>query len=107
MSTIKRIRQAVNSNRLRFTEHALIEMENDSLTVKQVRYVLLHGRIFEEQLNEYGRIVYVVRGMVEHDRIEVVCTFALENNLVIITVYRVIPLDEAQEDEEQDYDDDT
>jgi hypothetical protein len=42
MSTAKRIRRLVREEKVELSDHALEEMDNDQLTLEQVRTVLLH-----------------------------------------------------------------
>lgn len=43
VSTAKRIRRLVREEKVELSDHALEEMDNDNLTLEQVRTVLLHG----------------------------------------------------------------
>jgi hypothetical protein len=94
MSTIKRIRRAVHERRVEFSDHALEEMDNDELTVSQVRTVLLHGALFARKSDDPRGVRYVVRGAVNDDDVDVVCRFLDTEMLWIITVYAVKEADD-------------
>ena len=89
MSTIKLIRKAVRERGVRFSDHALEEMDNDDLTLEQVKTVLLHGALHKRQEDDPRGIRYVVRGAADDQDVDVVCRILEGGLLWIITVYVV------------------
>lgn len=86
---IKRIRRAVREDRYQFSSHALEEMDEDSLTEEDIRWVILHGEVVAELIDDPRGIRFVVRGKPRQDDsgVEVVCRFLPSGMLRIITVY--------------------
>ena len=82
---LKRIHEQVHTLAYIMTHHALVEMENDGLTIFDVKQALLTGKIIDRQSNEWK---YVVEGQTLGAEIAVVVTkFTFTGVLVIITVY--------------------
>jgi hypothetical protein len=86
---IKRIRRAVREDRYQFSSHALEEMDEDSLTEEDIRWVILHGAVVAELTDDPRGIRFVVLGKPgqDDDDVEVVCRFLPSGMLRIITVY--------------------
>jgi len=86
--SIKRIRRAIRKGRYEYTLHALEEMDDDDLTDRDVRWVLLNGVIEAELTHDPRGTRFVVRGMLRDlMEVEVVCRFLMSGSLRIITVY--------------------
>jgi hypothetical protein len=75
MSTIRRIRDAVRAGSDRFSDHALDEMDDDSLEETDMRHVLLTGVVRMELTNDPRGVRYVVRGRGRLVEVDVVCRF--------------------------------
>lgn len=98
MSTIKKIRKAVREHGVRFSDHALEEMDNDALTLEHIKTVLLHGALHKRYEDDPRGVRYVVRGAVDDRDVDVVCRILSNDVLWIITVYVVTaPGDEHNE----------
>lgn len=89
MSAIRRIRKAVREGQVEFTDHALEEMDNDYLTLADVRTVLLPGKIRDRLEDDPRGARYVVQSALEGETVDVVCRFLASGLLRIITVYVV------------------
>src|SRR5574341_1279901 len=90
MSISKRIRKAIREGRVEFSEHALIELDNDDLMLGDVRMVLLHGAVHRTELDDPRGTRYIVRGAVRDVDVDIVCRFLTSDILWVITVYVVI-----------------
>ena len=100
MSTIRRIRRAVHAREIEFSNHALEEMDDDELTLADVRTVLLHGALHKRFTDDPRGVRYVVRGTVDARDIDIVCRFLISGVLRIITVYEIG--DQTMENERSD-----
>lgn len=89
MSTIKNVRKAVREQHVTFSDHALEEMDNDDLTLADVRTVLVHGALHKRYDDDPRGLRFVVRGGVDDQDVDVVCRFLTSGVLWIITVYVV------------------
>ena len=87
--TLKRIHEQVHTLAYIMTHHALVEMENDGLTIFDVEQALLTGKITDRQKDRHSdEWKYVVEGQTLGAEIAVVVTkFTFTGVLVIITVY--------------------
>lgn len=88
---LRRIRRAIREGRYEFTTHALEEMDEDDLSLADVRQAVLRGALSAELTDDPRGVRFVVRGEVQ-DRereIEVVCRFLPSGFLRIITVYEL------------------
>lgn len=72
-------------------------MDDDNLSLADVRTVLLHGALHATQDDDPRGTRYIVRGGVNDEDVEVVCRFLSSGILWIITVYLV---SDAGEDDE-------
>jgi hypothetical protein len=86
---IKHIRRAVREDHYQFSSHALEEMDEDSLTEEDIRWVILRGEVVAELTDDPRGIRFVVRGKPPQgdSDVEVVCRFLPSGLLRIITVY--------------------
>src|SRR5262245_45242513 len=97
MSILRRIRKAVRERRASLSDHALEELDDDNLTLADIREVLMNGRVHERLDDDPRGVRYVVSGHVDDQEIEVVCRFLANDILWIITVY-VVDLPESDDD---------
>lgn len=97
MSAIKRIRKSVNDRQVELSDHALEEMDDDDLSLADVRTVLLHGALHITQEDDPRGTRYIVRGGVNDEDVDVVCRFLSSGILWIITVYAVSEAGETDE----------
>src|SRR5690349_9300225 len=97
MSAIKRIRKAVRERRVELSDHAFEEMDNDQLTLADIRDVLLNGSIHRTHENDRRGIQYLVRGTIGDHDVEVVCRFLSSDILRIITVYEVTEAEDTDD----------
>lgn len=97
MSAIKRIRKAVHERQVELSDHALEEMDDDNLSLSDVRTVLLHGVLHTTQEDDPRGTRYIVRGGVNDEDMDVVCRFLSSGILWIITVYVVSEAGETDE----------
>ena len=94
MSTLRRICRAWHEGRVKFSDHALEEMDRDQLALSDVRQALLRGRLHRTYENDPRGPRYVIRGKVNENEVDVVCRFWSLGMLGIITVYVVRETDE-------------
>jgi hypothetical protein len=88
--TLNRIRRTVRSGRYQITDHALEEADDDSLTLDDIRHVLLAGGLAAIYTDDPRGPRYVVRGFVSREQVDVVCRFRSDGTLlIVITVYVV------------------
>jgi hypothetical protein len=97
MSPLRRIRKALRERLVELSDHALEEMDNDHLTLADVRTVLMEGSIHATQEHGPGGVRYVVRGEIDGEDVDVVCRFLASGILLIITVFVVKEVDEDNE----------
>jgi hypothetical protein len=90
VSIIDLIRKAVREGHYEFTDHAIEEMQVDSLFFEEVIDVLLHGDLDSTYTDDPRGPRYVVRGDVARYEVDVVCRLRSNGSvLIIITVYIV------------------
>jgi hypothetical protein len=89
MSIARRIRKAIRERRAAVSDHALEEIDDDSLTLADVRSVLSNGVLRERREDDPRGTRYVIRGVVDNQEVEVVCRFLASDILWVITVYVV------------------
>ena|SRR5688572_11757691 len=97
MSALKRIRKALRERRVELSDHALEEMDNDNLTLSDVRLVLAGGSIHATQEDDPRGPRYVVRDQIDGEDVDVVCRFLASGILLVITVFIVKEADEDNE----------
>ncbi|MBI1927054.1 DUF4258 domain-containing protein [Candidatus Poribacteria bacterium] len=83
------MREKVRNHQYVMTLHAEEEMSDDTLTVYDVEYGILTGRIIERQKDKVtAEWKYRIRGeAVDSGEVEIVAKLSLTGDLVIITVY--------------------
>lgn len=85
--------EAIRANRIRITDHADEEAENDGLTFDEIFYSVLHGEIIEDYQNDKpypGCLVY--GDAFAGEPIHSVWAYNEQNQwAVLITVYRPDP----------------
>jgi hypothetical protein len=87
---LARIRRAVREKRYQFTDHALEEADADSLTLADIRHVLLQGYVEAVYTEDWRGVRYVIRELVRKEPVDVVCRFRHDGTLlIIITAYVV------------------
>ncbi|MFQ6047149.1 MAG: DUF4258 domain-containing protein [Gemmatimonadales bacterium] len=94
---LARIRTAVADGAYDISAHALDEMADDNLEVWDLEAAVLTGHVHERQRDDPRGVRYVLRGWAA-DRdtpVGVVCRFTDTGRLLIITVYRMTPPDDA------------
>ena len=86
---LKRIQERVRERKYRMSIHAEEEMCDDELTLYDVEYGILTGKILERQKDaETAEWKYCIRGETITTReVEVVVKLTLTGQVVIITVY--------------------
>src|SRR5688572_16399270 len=97
MSPLRRIRKALRERRVELSDHALEEMDNDNLTLADVRAVLMEGSIHATQDDDPRGARYIIRGDIEGEDVDVVCRFLASGILLVITVFVVKEVDEDNE----------
>jgi hypothetical protein len=81
------IKAKVQSGEFFLSAHADTERNNDNLEVEQVRTALLDGKILE-QYEDAGRgVSCLIVGFAGEQPIHIVCGWANDHRLIIITVY--------------------
>jgi hypothetical protein len=91
---IKDIIDAVNYNRIRITDHADEEAQNDKLAYNDIFFSVLHGEVIKDYPDDKPFPSCLIFGFSKRkDPIHSVWAFNSENNwAVLITVYRPDPL---------------
>lgn len=86
---LKKLRYNIISKQYIMTLHAEEEMNNDNLSIYDVEYSILNGKIMERQRDrKSGEWKYRLRGQSMYSKeIEVVVKIGVTGKLVIITVY--------------------
>ncbi len=85
---LQSIRQKVVRNFFQVTEHALDEMQKDSLSTVDVKNALRRGRIVQRFTHDSRGIRYRITGPARDGReINVICRILDSGELRIITVY--------------------
>jgi len=87
----KRFREKIRSRQYIMTHHARKEMVDDALTIYDVEYGILTGKIIERQKDRItAEKKYRMRGKtLENDTVEVIAKSGPTGKLVIITVYKL------------------
>jgi hypothetical protein len=94
MSVLRRMRDAIQSQRYRISAHANDEMADDYLMAADVENIILTGTITQEFTHDPRGTRYEVRGETTDRRYAyVVCRFLFPDILLIITAY----VEETQE----------
>ena len=90
---IANIIEAIMANRIRITDHADEEAENDSLTFDEIFYSVLHGEIIEDYPNDKLYPSCLIYGdTFAGEPIHSVWAYNEQNKwAVLITVYRPDP----------------
>lgn len=90
---IANIIEAIMANRIRITDHADEEAENDSLTFDEIFYSVLHGEIIEDYPNDKLYPSCLIYGdTFAGEPIHSVWAYNEQNQwAVLITVYRPDP----------------
>lgn len=85
------MRKAAQAGYVYLSEHARDEMANDKLTFQDVINCILTGEIIEQQYDdERNENKYVIYGDCSNaDEMAVVAKLAYNNNVAVITVYRL------------------
>ena len=87
---LRRIRRAVRESQYQMTDHALEEADADTLTLNNIRNVLLNGDLDSTYTDDPRGSRYVIRGDVDENPVNVVCRFRSDGRLlIIITIYVV------------------
>lgn len=88
---LKRFREKIRSRQYMMTYHARKEMIDDALTIYDVEYGILTGKIIERQKDRRtGEQKYRISGeTLENNAVEVIAKSGLTGKLVIITVYKL------------------
>ena len=90
---LEQIQSAIIENRYRVTDHALEELEADSLHVVDLVSAILTGLIERVQPAEPDtpgpRYTVVGKATDLETQIAVVCRFVVEKRLLVITVYAI------------------
>jgi hypothetical protein len=88
---LRRMRRAVKAGRVRFTSHALDEMEEDSLTAADAIHCILTGEIVEDQYDlRYDQMKYVIYGDTQDGaEMGLIARWGHPPGVVVITVYRL------------------
>lgn len=95
MSGLTRIRKAIRERRVAFSDHALEEMDDDSLTLSDIYQVLSHGRIHRTEIRDRRGVRYVIGDTLNKgESVEAVCRFLPSGVLLVITVYVVKELND-------------
>lgn len=83
-----KMRASVNDNKIRFTIHALEEMDNDNLFKADIVHCILAGEIVHRQWDDsFQEFKYLVDGeILSGEMIEVVAKLH-EDHTVVITAY--------------------
>jgi hypothetical protein len=89
--SLKKIRREFRDLNFEFTIHALEEMDEDNLSLEDVRWAILHGAINAQLTDDPRGVRFVVRGPVKDYKreIDVVCRFLPSGLLRIITMYQI------------------
>ena len=88
---LKQMRSAVNVGRVRFTSHALDELEEDKLKVADALHCILTGEIVEDQYDmRYSQTKYVIFGdTLTGAELGLITRWDNLSGVVVITLYRL------------------
>jgi Domain of unknown function (DUF4258) len=88
---LQQMRRAVEAGRIRFTGHALDELEEDGLLIADALHCILTGEIVEDQYDQrYRQIKYVFYGdTLKGDEMGLIARWDHPPGVVVITVYRL------------------
>ncbi len=84
---LDRIKAKVKVNEFFLSAHADIERSNDNLQVAQIQQALLGGQILEDYADTGRGESCLIAGFADEQPIHVVCGWAADDRLIIITVY--------------------
>lgn len=88
---LRRMRRAVKVGRVRFTSHALDELEEESLNAVDATHCILTGEIVEDQYDpRYDQTKYVIYGDTQDGaEMGLIARWDHPPGVVVITVYRL------------------
>lgn len=88
---LRRMRRAVKAGRVRFTSHALDELDEDRLSTADAIHCILTGEITEDQYDpRYDQTKYVIYGDTrDGDEMGLLARWDDPPGIVVITVYRL------------------
>jgi hypothetical protein len=88
---LKRIRNAVRLGKYDLTHHAIDEMVEDDLGIRDVEQAILNGDLVKTEIYDPRGPKYTVMGLAEDRETEVgiVGRFTDPDNYLIITIYEV------------------
>lgn len=83
----KKARELFEQKKYTLRIHALGRMTERGIYLSDIKLVLLHGSLYNQEIDKYGDIRYTVRGW-DKERKTIRVTFIVKNTLIIITVIR-------------------
>jgi hypothetical protein len=88
---LQQMRFAVSAGRVRFTSHAVDELEADRLSVADAIHCILTGEIVEDQYDlRYRQTKYVIYGNTQSGaEMGLIARLDYTTGVVVITVYRL------------------
>lgn len=88
---LEKVRECTRAGRLRFTLHALEEMDADDLLETDIENCILNGEIVTRQWDEeWAEYKYLIAGeTLGNEVIEIVARFGHNETTVVVTAYRL------------------
>ena len=87
MSILRRIRRLVRARQVELSDHALEEMDNDHLSLADVRTALSKGKLWAKHEDDPRGVRYLLRSSIRGETVDVVCRLTPADILWVITVY--------------------
>jgi hypothetical protein len=89
---IHRIRETITNGRYDMTHHSVEEMAEDDLDIFDIEHSIFNGKIIKREKDDPRGTKYIIQGygIDNVTKIRVVGRFKVEDNFLILTVYKII-----------------